>query len=614
MKKYLWGIAFILVCCFIPTLNAKASGEIQMSKVNTLPCSDSYCYTRVAKSNPNYTDVIVKGYYSYNYKMVDMVTGVVLKEAKDHIMVNDSGTYYVIGDSKVEDNEGNYVKLDISFLYIYSFLPNSNIVVGKDSQNNIMAYDVETKELIFKRTIPEDTGISVAKDIYFSGSNFINIINSKGEFINILEFDSKITDFEVTPDYKFLIVATKDQEIQIFETNNYSLIPSSFKDTKGSSFLSVDPTNKYMGLKNSSGRFELYDFEKNYRISTPQDETYVESSIVLSKGAKFILINDQVYSGKNLSKAVESIHFLEDYKVLEVGEEYTPTIEIRRADGTTEIINKQVAWTPNNLNLAYIKSNSNIIATRAIGQVSLKVAYAAFELQQVVDIKDTKAPIFKGINNISGYAYTGVKSMYKIEANDANDGDVTNKIKVTGAFNPNKPGKYKLTYTVSDEAGNEQKATRTIEIKYNPIKNMYYDSENNIYLPKTVYTSKYIGKYDPFIGTYIYKQQGKVYTHFDLSTKTSKELGFKQLKIHANGKTLTTSISKSTYYSYDREEHIYKTLSTKERQWIEKNVSLNKKVAISIVTKKKTYKKTLNKNEVQGLYDVSQMYYYLKSK
>ena len=44
------------------------------------------------------------------------------------------------------------------------------------------------------------------------------------------------------------------------------------------------------------------------------------------------------------------------------------------------------------------------------------------------------------------------------------DGDLTDKIEVSGEVNVSVPGVYKLTYTVTDAAGNVGKATRTVTV------------------------------------------------------------------------------------------------------------------------------------------------------
>ena len=52
----------------------------------------------------------------------------------------------------------------------------------------------------------------------------------------------------------------------------------------------------------------------------------------------------------------------------------------------------------------------------------------------------------------------------KYSAIDAEDGDITDKVQVTGKVNFNKTGKYPITYTVTDNDGNEVVKTRTIAV------------------------------------------------------------------------------------------------------------------------------------------------------
>ena len=52
----------------------------------------------------------------------------------------------------------------------------------------------------------------------------------------------------------------------------------------------------------------------------------------------------------------------------------------------------------------------------------------------------------------------------KYSAIDAEDGDITDKVQVTGKVNFNKTGKYPITYTVIDNDGNEVVKTRTIAV------------------------------------------------------------------------------------------------------------------------------------------------------
>ena len=54
--------------------------------------------------------------------------------------------------------------------------------------------------------------------------------------------------------------------------------------------------------------------------------------------------------------------------------------------------------------------------------------------------------------------------MEGVTAKDAEDGDITSKVKVSGKVNFNKPGKYTITYTVTDNDGNKAEETRTIVV------------------------------------------------------------------------------------------------------------------------------------------------------
>ena len=54
--------------------------------------------------------------------------------------------------------------------------------------------------------------------------------------------------------------------------------------------------------------------------------------------------------------------------------------------------------------------------------------------------------------------------MEGVTAKDAEDGDITSKVKVSGKVNFNKAGKYTITYTVTDNDGNKTEETRTIAV------------------------------------------------------------------------------------------------------------------------------------------------------
>ena len=89
----------------------------------------------------------------------------------------------------------------------------------------------------------------------------------------------------------------------------------------------------------------------------------------------------------------------------------------------------------------------------------------SFDLAQNVSayIPDTTAPVISGAKNHTVYIGGSVDYLKGVTVTDDTDGDITDKIAVNSdAVNTAKAGTYSVTYTVSDNAGNE--ATETVKI------------------------------------------------------------------------------------------------------------------------------------------------------
>ncbi|HEX8965443.1 MAG TPA: immunoglobulin-like domain-containing protein, partial [Patescibacteria group bacterium] len=93
---------------------------------------------------------------------------------------------------------------------------------------------------------------------------------------------------------------------------------------------------------------------------------------------------------------------------------------------------------------------------------------------------------------------------YGATALDETDGDITSKIKVTGDVNTSVPGKYTITYAVSDSSGNEAvPVTRTITVTSNIISVNYGDLNDDgkvnsldVSILKKIILELYTGSYD----------------------------------------------------------------------------------------------------------------------
>lgn len=617
MKKIMM-FSVLLCAMFVSFHSVKATEGIKMSEIN-----GGYSYDEVKgslKSNPDGVNVLVKGYNNEGL-LLNMETGRVLKKFEEigsSIIVNDFGNAYVYTDKYDsqtfhEDAFGNIDAIDRHNLPV-GFIQNSNTFITKSRYNDEMsAYDLESNQIIFKNSIGKSNQILVGQDIAIVRGNSITILNAQGEFKTLLEFDSTIKNAVFTPDNTMLIVSTKEG-VTIWGTSNYQKKDVQFIGTENASNLVVDRSNSYIALRNKDLQFRLYNFKTGDRIYTEKDDKEVaKNQLALSNKAQYLLINKTVYSGKNIETYVENIMLPNEWKTLELGYYYEPWVRVQRANGKVEDVTKGVSFHPNNIDVAYVNPENNYLVANQLGNVTVIAKYLGFEVKRDFKVVDTEKPLLRGVKNISVYANTGAKALQGMKAIDIGEGDLTKVIKVSGKFNANVPGVYKLMYTVKDRSGNKATAKRTITVKYNPSKNVYLFSNGN-------YSSKYLFNKDgtirstPTIASLVRTSYGELSSELGVEVKTTQKLTFKKLVIKSNGKTLTKSLTGSAYYSGSKNEYVIKKLTAADRKWIKNNIHANKKATVSVITKKKTINKTLTPKQAQGLLDGVLMYDYKKAQ
>ncbi len=93
-----------------------------------------------------------------------------------------------------------------------------------------------------------------------------------------------------------------------------------------------------------------------------------------------------------------------------------------------------------------------------------KAKNKAMAVRTITVIKDTVDPELSGVANKSIYISKAFDPLFDVTAMDNADGDVTSKIEVSGRVNEKKAGKYKLTYSVSDKAGNIASRERIVTV------------------------------------------------------------------------------------------------------------------------------------------------------
>lgn len=83
---------------------------------------------------------------------------------------------------------------------------------------------------------------------------------------------------------------------------------------------------------------------------------------------------------------------------------------------------------------------------------------------KVIVANDLVVPVIKGAEDKVIHLGDNFNAREGVTAYDNEDGDLTNKIVVTGKVQTNTVGRYSLTYTVTDSSKNMAKVTRVVEV------------------------------------------------------------------------------------------------------------------------------------------------------
>jgi len=86
------------------------------------------------------------------------------------------------------------------------------------------------------------------------------------------------------------------------------------------------------------------------------------------------------------------------------------------------------------------------------------------EVKRTITVVDKTKPVLQNASSTTIAVGSKFNARANVKAVDNVDGDLTKSIKVTGSVNTQKPGKYTLTYTVTDKAGNKTEVKRTITV------------------------------------------------------------------------------------------------------------------------------------------------------
>ncbi|MHC9161452.1 Ig-like domain-containing protein [Exiguobacterium profundum] len=387
--KRLVGVFTVLLLLFNIT---PASAEVRMSTVS-----------QIAESNP--FDVIVREdtLYSLNYRGIDIYdieTGTLLNSIVGYvdensmavssdqawIVLNDYngvGVYNQFGDLDIQlrdlEFNGKTVRLD-EYCKV-KFLPNSTVLVIA-SNDQLVFYDVETKQVTFMRGIDTSGDLQVSEEYITIGyTDSIQVLNHQGQAVTEIMASTPIQSYSMNQRGQ-LIYNSTNSDLHYFETP-LSEEQSVMKNVSGE--VRLDGTGTFVGTDNAV----LYDLYTKKRIYTNAKEGAFrfneDSSRLFSIGQSIT-----VYNAQNLKKRIQTIAIEVDETELIEGNELSPAILVKSKDGSQTKVTDKVVWRSNNSQVAYFSQNKLIL--KSPGKFTLKATYEDHETSVELTVKKDPRP------------------------------------------------------------------------------------------------------------------------------------------------------------------------------------------------------------------------------
>ncbi|MFD1716447.1 immunoglobulin-like domain-containing protein [Georgenia deserti] len=191
------------------------------------------------------------------------------------------------------------------------------------------------------------------------------------------------------------------------------------------------------------------DYELTYTV-TDSDGTTVTATRVVTVTAAPPVRTAPVLEGVDAVTVVE-------------GEDFDPLAGVSATDAEDGDLTDQIevtgtvdTTTPGEYELTYTVTDSDgttVTATRVV---------------TVVEAASNTPPVLDGVGSIEVGEGSEFDPLAGVSATDAEDGDLTDQIEVTGTVDTTTPGDYELTYTVTDSDGATVTVTRTVTVTEDP--------------------------------------------------------------------------------------------------------------------------------------------------
>ncbi len=255
------------------------------------------------------------------------------------------------------------------------------------------------------------------------GNTWVSDINS-----NMIHF------YESTPNHA-PVIHTEDKTIEVGDKFNPMDGVTATDKEDG------NITKDIKVIENTVDTSKAGTYKVVYAVTDSSGATTTEDITVTVKLKDLTLNNAPVIKAEN--------------KTIKVGDKFNPMDGVSAIDKEDGNITKD------------IKVIKNTVDTSEVG--TYKVVYKVTDSKGatttksiVVTVRSNDKPIISGADDTSIKEETSFDPMDGVTAIDTEDGNITKHIKVTGSVDTNKPGKYELTYKVTDKDGNSTTVKRTI--------------------------------------------------------------------------------------------------------------------------------------------------------
>ena len=268
-----------------------------------------------------------------------------------------------------------------------------------------------------------------------------------------------MTDSEGATATKTITVTVKSNDKPVITgADNVSISEgTSFDPMAGVTAIDTEDGNITKDIKitgsvdiNKPGKYEL-----TYTVTDSDGNTTTVKRVIIVN-PKMVEIN-----------AVPTINA--ENKTIKVGDKFDPMAGVTANDKEDGNITDKIKVVENTV-------NTNKAGTYTVKYEVTDSKGATVTKTITVTVKSNDKPVINGADNVSISEGTSFDPMAKVTATDTEDGNITKDIKVTGNVDVNKPGKYELTYTVTDSNGNTTTVKRVVIVLLDSIKN---DANNN---------------------------------------------------------------------------------------------------------------------------------------